>query len=84
MQEAAISLAKMQDPYTRSLQTCKIVLPGNLQASILHEISLALGLWMGKIVADMKDKSNAAGNKTREDMKLFLYSAVRESGNGFF
>ncbi len=36
----------------------------------------ALGPWLGKIVADMKDKSN----KTQEDIKLFLYSSVRESG----
>ena len=36
-----------------------------------------IGTWVGKVLADMKGKASPGGNQTLEEMKLFLYSAVR-------
>ena len=44
-------------------------------------LSNVIGMWLQKILTDMKNKVNPSGNQTLEDMKLFLYSAVSMSYN---
>ena len=49
---------------------------GSCRYYVDHWGCVYAGPWIGKVLADMKGKANSTGNKTLQDMKLFLYSAV--------